>query len=442
MSGKELKQESVGRLVFDGIQHIAALCSGAMAVPMIVAGTLKLSPEDTQFLISATLMVCGIGSIIQSMGIGNLFGAKLPMMEGVTFKAVSSLTAIAATYAATGSSYEGLSVIFGATLASGIFIMLAAPIIGKILRFFPMLVSGIVVTSMGLSLVPTALKWIGGGNPSAPDFASPDKIMLALFTFVTILVIQKMSRGFLGNIAILIGLCAGTIVASMFGMVNFSKVLTAQSFSFNTPFYFGMPKFQITAIVSMILVQLTVMIDAVGNHITLSDICGAKSEERMVPVLRAHGLCSAIAGIFNSYPQAIFGQNVGVVALTKRYDRRIGVIAGLILLVLTLFPKVTAALTAIPLPVLGGAGIIMFGMVVANGIKLLGSVNYVNNKNLMIVAISLGMALIPITVPQMFKNTSNDIKILFNSAIILGAMTSILLNIIFNELGTKKAEVK
>lgn len=442
MSGKEGKQESIGRLVFDGIQHIAALCAGAMAVPMIIAGALKMSPEDTQFLISATLMVCGIGSIIQSMGIGNLFGAKLPMMEGVSFKCVSALTAIGATYAAMGNAYEGISVIFGATMVSGIFIMLVAPIIGKILRFFPLLVSGVVVTSMGLSLVPTALKWIGGGNPSAPDFASPDKIILALFTFVVILIIQKMSRGFLGNIAILIGLCAGTVVASMFGMVNFSNVETAKVFSFNTPFYFGMPKFQLTAIISMILVQLTIMIDAVGNHITLSDICGAKSEERMVPVLRAHGLCSAIAGLFNSYPQAIFGQNVGVVALTKRYDRRIGIVGGIILLVITLFPKATAVLTAIPLPVLGGAGIIMFGMVVANGIKLLGAVNYVNNKNLMIVAISLGMALIPITVPQMFNNASKDIKILFNSAIILGAITSIFLNIIFNEVGSKKEEVK
>ena len=185
-----------------------------------------------------------------------------------------------------------------------------------------MLVSGVVVTSMGLSLVPTALKWIGGGNPSAPDFASPDKILLALLTFLIIVVIQKMSKGFLGNIAILIGLFVGTVVASTFGMVNFSNVVSAKVFSFNTPFYFGMPKFQLTAILSMILVQLTIMIDAVGNHITLSNICNVKSEERMVQVLRGHGLCSTIAGLFNSYPQAIFGQNVGVVALTKKYDRR------------------------------------------------------------------------------------------------------------------------
>lgn len=442
MTQKVIKEESAGKLIFDGIQHIAALCAGAMAVPMIIAGALKLSPEDTQFLISATLMVSGIGSIIQSMGIGNMFGAKLPMLEGVSFKCVSALTAIAITYAASGNAYEGATVIFGATIASGIFIMLAAPIIGKILRFFPLLVSGVVVTSMGLSLVPTALKWIGGGNPSAPDFASPDKILLALLTFLIIVVIQKMSKGFLGNIAILIGLFVGTVVASTFGMVNFSNVVSAKVFSFNTPFYFGMPKFQLTAILSMILVQLTIMIDAVGNHITLSNICNVKSEERMVQVLRGHGLCSTIAGLFNSYPQAIFGQNVGVVALTKKYDRRIGGVAGVILIIITLFPKATAVLTAIPLPVLGGAGIIMFGMVVANGIKLLGAVDYVNNKNLMIVAISLGMALIPITVPQMFNNASKDVKILFNSAIILGAITSIILNILFNELGNKKEENK
>lgn len=436
---EQIKKSKMTELILGGIQHIAALCAGAVAVPMIIAGALKLSQQDTQFLISATLMVSGIGSIIQSVGIGKIFGAKLPMMEGVSFKAVAPLSAIAGTYAATNSSYEGATVIFGATIISGIFIILAAPVMGKILKFFPPLVSGVVVTSMGLSLVPTAIKWAGGnGNPNAPGFGSMSNILLAMFTLLLIIIIQKMSKGFLGNIAILVGLLVGSIVASVVGMSNFSGVASAQVFSFNTPFYFGLPKFQIAAVISMILVQLTIMIDAVGNHTTLSDICGVDSRERMVPVLRGHGLCSVISGVFNSYPQAIFGQNVGVVALTKGYDKMIAAIAGLILVVLTLFPKVTAVITAIPLPVLGGAGIIMFGMVVANGIKLLGTVNYVNNKNLMIVAISLGFALIPITVPQMFNNFSDSMKILFNNSIILGALSSIILNILFNELGKNK----
>lgn len=438
----KIKESDKGELIFGGFQHIAALCAGAMAVPMILAKALNLSPQDTQFLISATLMVSGIGSIIQSMGIGKFSGAKLPMMEGVSFKAVPPLVAIATAYATIGKSYEGATVIFGATIISGLFIIAVAPIMGKVLKFFPPLVSGVVVTSMGLSLVPTALRWVGGGNTNAPDFASLDKILLAAFTLTVIVVIQKISKGFLGNIAILIGLLLGTIVAGLFGMTDFSNVASSKVFSLNTPFYFGMPKFELTAIISMILVQLTIMIDAVGNHTTLSDICGVDSRERMVPVLRGHGLCSTIAGVFNSYPQAIFGQNVGVVSLTKGFDKMIGVTGGLILIVFTLFPKLTAVLTSIPLPVLGGAGIIMFGMVVANGIKLLGSVNYNNNKNLMIVAISLGLALIPITVPQMFNNVSKEMKILFNSAIILGALSSIILNILFNELGKKKEDSK
>ncbi|MGL6064907.1 MAG: nucleobase:cation symporter-2 family protein [Fusobacteriaceae bacterium] len=441
MSSKE-KESGRGELIFGGIQHIAALCAGAMAVPMILAKALNLSPQDTQFLISATLMVSGIGSIIQSMGIGKFFGAKLPMMEGVSFQGVPPLVAIATAYAGAGKSYEGITVIFGATIAAGIFVMIAAPIIGKILRFFPPLVSGIVVTSMGLSLVPTALRWVGGGNTSAPDFASLDKILLAAFTLAVIILIQKMSKGFLGNIAILIGLFLGTAVGGIFGMTDFTSVASAKIFSLNTPFYFGMPKFEPTAIITLILVQLVIMIDAIGNHTTLSNICGVDSKERMVPVLRGHGLCSTISGIFNSYPQAIFGQNVGVVALTKGFDKMIGVTGGLILVVFTLFPKLTAILTAIPLPVLGGAGVIMFGMVLANGIKLLGTVNYVNNKNLMVVAISLGIALIPITVPQMFNNVSREMKVLFNSANILGALSGIILNILFNEIGKKKEENK
>lgn len=428
----------IGDLVLLGIQHIAAMCAGAMAVPIILGNILGLDPVKINHLVSASFMMAGLGTLIQTLGIKNFIGSKLPMVEGVSFAGVGALSAIGLTYSST-DPMMGLQVMFGATLVSGIFCFLMAPVFGKLLKFFPPLVSGTVVTCMGLSLIPVAIRWAGGGVPSAPNFGSFQNIALALITLIIIVVIQKLSKGFLGNIAILIGIVLGTIVAIVMGVADFSSVANADFININTPLKYGI-KFDITAILSLFLVQLVIMTDATGNQLNLSNICGVdeKDAKRLAAGLRGHGLSSILAGLFNTFPHSLFGQNVGIAAITGVASRFVGTAAGVILLLISFFPKVTAIFTSIPSPVLGGAGIIMFGIVAANGIKRLGEVNYVGNKNLMIVATSIGIALIPIAVPEFFKFFPAWGKILFQSAVTLGCLSVLILNIIFNELGKKK----
>lgn len=427
----------IGDLILLGIQHIAAMCAGAMAVPIILGNSLGLPQQEINQLVSASFMMSGLGTIIQTLGIKNFIGSRLPMIEGVSFAGVAALSAIGITYSTT-DPMTGLQVMFGATLVSGLFCFLMAPIFGKLLKFFPPLVSGVVVTSMGLSLIPTAIKWAGGEVPGSPNFGSFQNIALALITLVIILGIQKVSKGFLGNIAILIGILAGTVISIVMGMADFSNVSNVALVNINVPLRYGI-KFDITAILSLFLVQLVIMTDATGNQLNLSNICGVdeKDSKRLVAGLRGHGLSSMLAGIFNTFPHSLFGQNVGIAAITGVESRFVGTAAGVILLLISFFPKLTTLFASIPSPVLGGAGIVMFGIVAANGIRRLGEVNYVGNKNLMIVAASIGMALIPIAVPEIFKHFPAWAKILFQSAVTLGCLTVLILNIIFNEHGKK-----
>lgn len=393
-------------------------------------------------MVSASFMMAGLGTIIQTIGIKGHVGAKLPMIEGVSFAGVAALSAIGLTYSGT-DPIAGLQVMFGATLVSGLFCYLMAPVFGKLLKYFPPLVSGVVVTSMGLSLIPVAIRWAGGGVPSAPNFGNFQNISLALITLIIIIGIQKLSKGFLGNVAILIGIFAGTIISLFMGVADFSNVGNVDLVNINIPLKYGI-KFDVTAILSLFLVQLVIMTDATGNQLNLSNICGVdeKDSKRLVAGLRGHGISSMLAGIFNTFPHSLFGQNVGIAAITGIESRFVGTSAGIILLAISFFPKLTTMFASIPSPVLGGAGIVMFGMVTANGIKRLGEVNYVGNKNLIIVATSIGMALIPIAVPDFFKHFPAWGKILFQSAVTLGCLTVLILNLIFNEYGkNKKIEI-
>ncbi|MBC2850220.1 purine permease [Cetobacterium sp. 8H] len=419
-----------------GVQHVAAMCAGAIAVPMILGESLGLGQNEINILVSATLMMAGIGTFIQTLNIHDRVGAKLPIVEGVSFAGVSALVAVGLSYRGTDPIF-GLQVMFGATILSGIFAFLVAPVFGKLLKYFPPLVSGVVVTSMGLSLIPVALRWVAGA-PKSSNYLSVNNIVLALITIAIILTIQKLSKGFLGNIAILLGIFLGTLIAIPMGLADFSTLQNAGIFTINTPLQFGVPKFELTAVLSLFLVQLVIMTDATGNQINLSDICSVNPDQKtIVAGLRGHGLTSMLAGMFNSFPHSLFGQNVGIAAITGVKSRYVGTAAGIILLITSFFPKVIAILTSIPSPVLGGAGIIMFGIVAANGIKRLGTVSYDRNKNLVIVATSLGMALAPIATPQLFTNFPQWGKILFQSPVTLGTLTVLILNIVFNEFDRK-----
>lgn len=409
-----------------GFQHVLAMYAGSMIVPLIIGGSLKLNDTQMAYLIAADMFTCGIATLLQV--IGNRFvGIRLPVVLGCTFTAVGPIVAIGHT--------TNLPTIFGAIVIAGILVFLLAPVFGRLLKFFPPIVTGSVVTIIGLSLIPVAMNDAAGGQGS-PDFGQPHNLILALGTLVLIVVLNRFFKGFLRSISVLVGLIAGTIAGYALGMVNFSSVAAASWVNIVHPLYFGKPQFNIAAIITMFIVCVVSMVESTGVYYALSKITEKPIEEKdIVKGLRAEGIAIVLGGLFNTFPYTAFSQNVGLVSMTRVKNRSVVVAAGCILLVLGLLPKVAALVTVIPSAVLGGAMIAMFGMVVAYGMNMLGKVDLRSNENLLIIACSISIGLGSAVVPQMFEHLPNTLNMLLQSGIVPGTITAVLMNLFLNHFG-------
>jgi NCS2 family nucleobase:cation symporter-2 len=415
------------RLFALGLQHVLVMYAGAVAVPLIIGSALKLPKDQIALLINADLFACGIATLIQSLGIGRFAGIRLPVMMGVTFAAVGPMVAMA------GNPELGLLGIYGAVIASGIFGLLVAPFISRLLPFFPPVVTGTIIVIIGASLMRVAVGWAGGGVGN-PAFGHPLYLGVAAFVLVAILVIAKHGRGFLANVSVLLGLALGLILAMALGQVDFAGLGEAPWFALITPFQFGLPKFDLVAAVTMSVVMIVVMIESLGMFLALSDLTGRKlSEADLTRGLRADGLGTLIGGIFNTFPYTSFSQNVGLVGVTGVRSRWVTVAAGVIILALGLFPKLAHVVASIPPYVLGGAGIVMFGMVAATGVRILASVDFTTTRhNLYIVAISIGFGMIPLSAEKFFQYLPKALDPLTHSGILLASVTAVALNLYFN----------
>ena len=466
-----------GRLTALGLQHVLVMYAGAIAVPLIVGRALKLTPEQVALLISADLFACGIVTLIQSFGVTKYFGIKLPVMMGVTFAAVGPMVA----FANAMPGVDGARAIFGAIIGAGIISMLIAPLVSKMLRFFPPVVTGSIIAIIGISLMRVGVGWAMGGpaflaqspdvpklvamvdkvkagaaaaaSAAAPGASAPalklpgpipmldnpnygalDNMAVAAAVLVFILLLVKYGRGFIANISVLLGIIAGCVVAAAMGKMNFDKVGKANWFDFVTPFAFGMPTFDIVMILTMTLVMIVVMIESTGMFLALSDITGKKiGQPELAAGLRTDGLGTLIGGIFNTFPYTSFSQNVGLVGVTGVRSRYVTVAGGVIMVVLGLLPKMAAFVEAIPQFVLGGAGLVMFGMVAATGIRILSTVDYKGNRNnLYIVALAIGFGLIPLVAPRWMQQMAHSLHPLLESGILLTAIAAVVLNLFFN----------
>lgn len=414
----------VPQLFAYGLQHVLAMYAGAVAVPIIVAQALKLSPEQMIHLINADLFTCGIATLIQTLGFWKV-GARIPMIQGVTFASVTPMIIIGLDH--------GMTAIYGSIIAAGLFTFLIAPFFSKLIRFFPPVVTGTIITIIGITLLPVSVRWIGGGNPASPDFASPMNLFLAAITLAIVIFVYRFCKGFISNIAVLIGLIGGTIIATLLGQANFSEVGKSSWIGLVTPFSFGFPTFDIMSIFSMIIVMFVVMVETTGDSIAIGEIVGRPiGRKNLAKCLRADGLSTFIGGILNSFPYTAFAQNVGLVAVTRVKSRFVVAASGIILVVLGLVPKMAAIVASIPNSVLGGAGLAMFGMIIASGIRALSKVNFDGTYNLMLVAISVGISMITLTVPNFYHNFPDWSKIILHSGITLGSLTAVILNLILN----------
>lgn len=416
------------------LQHVFAMCAGAVAVPIVVGGAAGLPQKEIVFLINAVLFMAGIATLIQSLGIGNAFGAKIPVIDGTSFAAVAAMTAVAASYK--GNPGAAMTTIYGAVIASGALCVLIAPLFGKLIRFFPKVVTGTVVMTIGISLLPVGIKWItnSGAKP-----AQPSEVYLALAVLAITLLSFKYLRGVWNSAAIIVSIVLGTMLASALGMADFSSVSNVSWFTLNRPFHFGLPTFEPSAIISLSLVMLVLMTEATGNMMAVHEIVDKEVEGRTIRKgLMADGISTMLAGIFNTFPQTPFAQNVGLVGLTGIKSRFVSVYAGIILLVLGFVPKFGALMAAIPKQVLGGVAFAMFGMVLVGGIKTLGKVDFNGNQNGIIVAVSIGLSMIPLANPEFYSAFPAWVQTIFHSGITTGSLSAVLLNIFFNELGKPK----
>jgi len=365
--------------------------------------------------------------LLQTLGLP-FFGCQLPLVQGVSFAGVATMGAILSS-----ESGGGLPGVLGAVMAASLIGLLITPVFSRITKFFPPLVTGIVITTIGLTLMPVAARWVMGGNSASPDFGSISNIGLAALTFAIVLLLSKLGSATISRLSILLAMVVGTLIAWALGMTDFSKVTEGPVFAFPTPFHFGMPEFHIAAILSMCIVIMVTLVETSADILAVGEIIGTKVDsKRLGNGLRADMASSILAPVFGSFTQSAFAQNVGLVAVTGVRSRYVVATGGLILVVLGLLPIMGRIIAAVPTPVLGGAGIVLFGTVAASGIRTLSKVSYQNNVNLIIVAASLGFGMIPIAAPAFYHQFPTWFETIFHSGISSAAIMAILLNLIFN----------
>ncbi|MFT3819918.1 MAG: nucleobase:cation symporter-2 family protein [Rubrivivax sp.] len=471
-----------GRLTALGLQHVLVMYAGAVAVPLIVGRALRLSPEQVTMLIQADLFCCGLVTLIQAFGATRWFGIRLPVMMGVTFASVAPMVAMANA----SPNVDGARLIFGAIIGAGIVSMLLAPVVSRMLRFFPPVVTGTIIAVIGISLMRVGINWVFGNpfGPTAPQIVDPahaqwlaavkglggaavspgaaasapalvpavpqglalvgtvanpkyaqlSHMGIAAISLVSIMLIAKYARGFLSNISVLLGIVIAAAISTAMGLMSFEKVAKANWFDIVLPFEIATPVFDPILILTMSLVMIVVMIESTGMFLALSDMTGKPIGQRQLAAgLRVDGLGTLIGGLFNTFPYTSFSQNVGLVGVTGVKSRYVCVAAGVILMLLGMFPKMAALVESLPTFVLGGAGLVMFGMVAATGIRILSAVDFKTNRNnLFIVAVSIGVGMIPLVAPRYLQWLPHAIHPLIESGILLASMSAVLLNLFFN----------
>ncbi|OZF54398.1 nucleobase:cation symporter-2 family protein [Rhodococcus sp. 14-2470-1a] len=414
-----------------GMQHILSMFGGVIAVPIIVGGAAGLSGTDQALLISCALFVSGVATVLQTVGVP-FFGSQLPLVQGISFAAVSTMLTI---IVGAENGETGLRTVLGSVIVAALIGLAVAPFFSKVVKFFPPIVTGSIITVIGLSLMPVAARWITGqemvGGAPNPEYLDVGNIGLAMFTLLVVLILTKTPT--VSRLSILLGLLVGTIAAFVFGKTDFDGVGDADIVALPTPFAFGSPIFAVGAIISMTIVILVIMVETTADILAVGEVVGTDVDTRRVgDGLRADMLSSAIAPVFNSFPATAFAQNVGLVAMSGVKSRFVVAVGGGVLALLGLSPILAAVVGVIPLPVLGGAGIALFGTVAASGIRTLGRVNYDNNNNLVIVAVTLAFGLIPVVAGDFWDEFPDWFVTVFHSGISAASIVAVVLNLFFN----------
>ncbi|MFD5976272.1 nucleobase:cation symporter-2 family protein [Streptomyces bacillaris] len=421
------------RLVPAALQHIAAMYAGVVTPPLIIGQAVGLDTAGMTRLIAASLLIAGLATLLQTIGVGAFAGNRLPFVNAASSAGIAPMLAIAETSA----PGHQLPAIYGAVLVAGAFCLTVGPFFGRLLRFFPPLVTGVVITLIGVTLMPVPVAWAQGGDATAADFGAMKYLALAAFTLVVILLIQRFGRGFLKQVALLVGMFVGTLAAIPFGLADFSALKSAPLAALPTPFAFGAPEFHPAAILSLCIVMLVLMTESSAGMLALGEICDRRTDGRTITRgLRTDGIATLVGPVFGGFPTSAFAQNVGVVSLTRVRSRYVVAAAGGALLILGAFPVLGAVVSLVPMPVLGGAGIVLFGSIAVSGIRTLSEAGLDDSSNIILVAVALGAGIIPLAAPTFYAGFPAWAQTVLGSGISAGALVAVVLNLFFHHLGT------
>lgn len=413
------------------IQHLLAALGGIIAVPLVIGNVLNLPANDIIVLVNAALLVSGVVTIIQCQGIGPI-GLRLPSVMGTSFTFVAAALAI-------GFSEHGVAGIMGASLVGSLVMIIGSFFMPYVRKLFPPVVTGVVVMMIGLSLIPVAVDWFAGGQRGDAHYAEPANLAMATFVLVLVVVLVQWGKGIFSAAAIVIGMMIGYVVALALGWINFDNVKSAEFVAIPQPLHFGLA-FPISGIIGMSIAYLVTIVESSGNFLALGN---ATQTEITGKHLRGGVLCdglgSAFAAIMSTTPFSSFAQNIGVISLTGVASRYVVTVMGCLLVLAGIFPWFGALIVSIPTPVLGGAGLMMFAMIIAAGIQMLDKVER-SKRNGLIIAISIGCGLAVTTRPELLDKLPSFVKEVFGSGITVGSLFALILNLILPKESEQRLE--
>ena len=419
----EYFDEKVGwtKTLLIGFQHVLTMCPGTIAVPLILAGALGLGEKETAFLVAANFFTSGIAILIQVIGIGKLAGSKYPIILGSSFAPLSPMILI-------GKEY-GMQTLFGAVIASGAIIFILSFFMDQILKLFPQVVVGTFVTLIGITLAPTALRDLAGGEGSE-SFGSVENLILGTAVLIFIILVEKYAKGIWKSMSLLLGIVAGTIVGCGLHMVDFTSIAQAEVFQPVKPFYYGMPEFKIWPIFIMSIFCIINMIQCIGVFSVMDEIVGIQTDNKTG--IRGQAAAQMVTGMFNSVPSTMFNENVSLIGLTKVKSRSVVAAAGIMIILAGIFPKISAVFTAVPKSVLGGATLALFGVITSSGISILSKLDFSKDNNFKIVGTSIAIGVGAAFASDVFVNIPNALQMVLSNGLFMVSISAIFLNLILN----------
>ncbi|PRR82259.1 uracil-xanthine permease family protein [Clostridium vincentii] len=412
----------LGTQILLGFQHIFAAFGGIIVVPLVISSALGFDAITSTALMSATILAAGVATVIQSKGVGPV-GARVACIMGTDFTFVAPSIAV-------GSLY-GLPGIIGATILGSFVEIFLSFIIRPVMKLFPPLVTGTVITLIGLTLLPVSMDWAAGGSGSS-DYGNLINISISMFVLIITLLLNRYGKGLVSSASILIGMGLGYIICIPLGMVDFSAVNEASFISFPKIFAYGV-NFDLKLVIPFIPAYFVATIGTVGCLKAIGEVSKVEMDDKRIGAgVLSDGVGSMIAGVLGTFPNTSFSQNIGLIPLTKVASKYVAMMAGIILVILGFLPKFAALINIMPQPVLGGVGIVMFGTVAASGIKTLSKIE-LNNRNLLIIATAIGLGVGVTFRPEFISQFPEGLKMIFSSGISTGTIVALILNLVLKE---------